>query len=69
MKQPTIMFFTCGIFLPKYTESNQASEYPLIENQRDGGMCQKYTLPYVKYIASGNLLYDSGNSNWGSVIT
>ena len=48
MKQPTIMFFTCGIFLLKYTESNQASEYPLIENKRDGGMCQKYTLPYVK---------------------
>ena len=27
------------------------------------------TLPYVKYTANGNLLYDSGNSNWGSVTT
>ena len=29
----------------------------------------KHTLTYVKQIASGNLLYDSGNSNWGSVTT
>jgi len=28
---------------------------------------EAYTLPYVKQIASGNLLYDSGNSNQGSV--
>ena len=28
---------------------------------------QRYTLPYVKQIASGDLLYDSGNSNWGCV--
>ena len=28
-----------------------------------------YMLPYVKYIANGNLLYDLGNSNGGSVIT
>ena len=27
-----------------------------------------YTLPYVIEIASGNLLYDSGGSNWCSVI-
>ena len=27
----------------------------------------KLTLPYVKQIANGNLLYDSGNSNLGSV--
>ena len=26
-----------------------------------------YTLPYVKQIASGNLLCDSGNSDWSSV--
>ena len=26
-------------------------------------------LLYVKWIVSGNLLYDSGNSNWGSVTT
>ena len=29
----------------------------------------KLTLPYVKYVANGNLLYDSGNSNRGSVST
>ena len=29
----------------------------------------KLTLPYVKYIANRNLLYDSGNSNWGVVTT
>ena len=27
------------------------------------------TLSYVKQIANGNLLYDSGNSNWGSITT
>ena len=25
---------------------------------------EAYTLPYVKQIANGNLLYDPGNSNW-----
>ena len=30
---------------------------------------EAYTLPCVKQIASGNLLYDSGNSNWGSMTT
>jgi len=29
----------------------------------------KLTLPYAKYIANGNLLYGSGNSNSGSVLT
>ena len=29
----------------------------------------KFTLPYVKQIANGNLLYDSGNSNMGSAST
>ena len=29
----------------------------------------KLTLPYVKLIAKGNLLYSSGNSNRGSVST
>ena len=29
----------------------------------------KLTLPYVKQTANGNLLYGSGNSNWGSVST
>ena len=29
----------------------------------------KLTLPYVKSIANGNSLYDSGNSNRGSVST
>ena len=28
-----------------------------------------YTLSYVRQIANGNLSYDSGNSNWGSVTT
>ena len=30
---------------------------------------ETYTRPYGKQIASGNLLYDSGNPNWGSVTT
>ena len=30
---------------------------------------EAHTLPYVKWIASGNLLCDSGNSNQGSVTT
>ena len=30
---------------------------------------EAYTLSYIKQIANGNLLYDSGNSNWGSVTT
>ena len=29
----------------------------------------KLTLPYIKYIANGNLLYDSENSKRGSVST
>ena len=29
----------------------------------DGTNTETYTLPYVKQIASGNLLYDTGNSN------
>ena len=29
----------------------------------------KLTLPYVKLIANGNLLYGSGNSNRGAVST
>ena len=29
----------------------------------------KLTLPYVKYIANENLLYGSGNSSRGSVLT
>ena len=29
----------------------------------------KLTLPYAKYIANGNLLFDSGNSNQGSGTT
>ena len=28
-----------------------------------------YMLPYIKQMANGNLLCDSGNSNWGSVTT
>ena len=38
----------------------------------EGGMngersIEAYTSPPVKEIASGNLLYDSGASNWGSM--
>ena len=29
---------------------------------------EAYTLPYVKYVDSRNLLYDTGNANQGSVI-
>ena len=40
----------------------------------EGGMygesnTETYTLPYVKQVANGNLLCDSGTSNWGSVTT
>ena len=39
----------------------------------DDGCMEKVTwkciLPYVKQTATGNLLYDSVNSNWGSVTT
>ena len=30
---------------------------------------EAYTLSYVKQMANGNLLYDSGNSNQGSIVT
>ena len=30
---------------------------------------EERALPYVKYIANGNLPYDSANSNWGSITT
>ena len=33
------------------------------------GSLETYTLTYVKQRDSGNLLYDSGSSNWGSVTT
>ena len=33
------------------------------------GSMETYTPIYVKQIASGNLLFDSGNSNQGSVTT
>ena len=33
------------------------------------GVTWKLTLPYVKQIANGNLLYGSGNSKRGSVST
>ena len=45
-----------------------------VGEDREGGIYgesnrETYALPYVKQIANGNLLYDSGNSNWGSVTT
>ena len=44
------------------------------EREREGGTngestTETYTLPYVKWIAGRNLLYDSGNSNQGSATT
>ena len=38
------------------------------EMNREGSM-EAYTLTHVKQTANGNLLCDSGNSNWGSAIT
>ena len=39
-----------------------------VEGEINGeGSLNAYTLPYIKQIASGNLLCYSGNSNWGSV--
>ena len=40
----------------------------------EGGMnkdrsMETHTLPYIKQIASGNLLYASENSNWRSATT
>ena len=45
-----------------------------IVGEREGGTngessMKTYVLPYVKQIASGNFLYDSGNSDWCSVTT
>ena len=43
-----------------------------LEEREERGMERgtwKLTLPYVKEIAKGNLLYGSGNSNRGSVST
>ena len=42
--------------------------------EREGEMngdssMEAHTLPYVKQIANGNLLYDSGNPNRGSITT
>ena len=39
------------------------------EGGMNGQSMETYTLPYVKEIANGNLLYDSRNSNQGSVTT
>ena len=39
------------------------------EGEMDSSMVVYYIRPHVKQIANGNLQYDSGNSNWGSVTT
>ena len=42
------------------------------EGEGEGGMKIRFdinTLPCVKYIASGNLLYSTGSSAWCSVMT
>ena len=59
---------------PENNEQN-GSEYIPTNNyfkckQTNGeSSMEAHTLPYVKWIASGNLLCDSGNSNQGSVTT
>ena len=41
---------------------------PSQEGKMNGASSMEaYTLPYVKQIANGNMLYDPGSSNWGSV--
>ena len=45
-----------------------------VGEEGEGGMSgessrEAYTLSYVKQMAIGNLLYDSGNSNQGSIVT
>ena len=40
------------------------------EGEKNGeNSMEAYTLPYVKQVANGNLPYDSGDSNGGSVTT
>ena len=55
-------------------KQTQRIDYGHGERGVDGGRCMervtwKLTLPYIKEIANGNLLYGSGNSNRGSVST
>ena len=39
------------------------------EREMNGeGSMEIYTLPYIKQIGNGNVLYDSGNLNWGSIL-
>ena len=46
----------------RYGSKEQTLE--LVGEGKSGNSMETYTLPYVKEMASGNLLYDSGNSNW-----
>ena len=53
---------------------NRHREQTYGHEEREGkgemyGVTWKLTLPYVKQIANGNLLYGSGNSKRGSVST
>ena len=46
----------------------QGKEKVCTPSQTESSM-KTYTLPYVKQMARENLLYDTGNSNWGSLKT
>ena len=48
--------------------SSLVSKELFLEMNGDSSM-EAHTLPYVKQIANGNLLYDSGNPNRGSITT
>ena len=57
----------------QWTNRHRGQTYGLGERRGEGEMHgeskEKLTLPNVKQIANGNLLYVSGNSNRGSVST
>ena len=48
---------------------NMGSEEEGEDKTNGESRMEAYTLTSVKYIANGNLLYDTGNSNWGSRTT
>ena len=55
----------------RHRDSAHQTDVHGVQNGEDGANeesnMETYTLPYLKQITSGNLLYDSGNSNRGSV--
>ena len=50
-------------------EDSQDHSYSAGRNVKYALVIETNTLPSVKWIASGNLLYDAGSSDWCSVIT